>query len=75
MIGNDNFPNMKFDEVNYIGEYLDRGGTLILKRTDKLEELRTREQLWEIEPSLMEENKKEFLGKPNYTNLVNKKNG
>ena len=30
MIGNDNFPNMKFDEVNYIGEYLDRCCRLFL---------------------------------------------
>lgn len=57
------------------GDYLDSGGVLFLKRPQGgFEEIRTREQLWDIEPSLMARNRKEFLGNPTYKNLVRKIN-
>lgn len=57
------------------GDYLDSGGVLFLKRPQGgFEEIRTREQLWDIDPSLMARNRKEFLGNPTYKNLVRKIN-
>ena len=58
-----------------IGQYLDNGGKLFIKgREGAVHELRNRDQLWEIEPDLMARNREEFLGIPNYTNLVLKDN-
>lgn len=66
------------EEENYgrlcdisIGQYLDNGGKLFIKGKEGVtHELRSRDHLWEIEPELMAKNREEFLGVPNYTNLV-----
>ena len=56
-----------------MGDYLDSGGMLFVRRPQGgIERLRTREQLWEIEPALMDRNKKEFLGLPDYIDLIKK---
>ncbi|MEQ8168869.1 MAG: hypothetical protein ABRQ38_08215 [Candidatus Eremiobacterota bacterium] len=56
-----------------IGQYLDNGGKLFIKGKEGVTyELRNRDHLWEIEPELMAKNRDEFLGMPNYTNLVMK---
>jgi len=56
-----------------MGDYLDSGGVLFLRRPQGgVEELRTRDQIWEKEPDLINRIKKEFLGLPDYVNLVKK---
>ncbi len=54
-----------------IGQYLDSGGKLFIKGKEGVTmELRSRDHLWEIDPELMAKNRDEFLGVPNYINLV-----
>jgi hypothetical protein len=56
-----------------IGDYLDSGGILLLKKPDgKYEKIEKREQLWEVEPALMAINKENFLGQPAYPDLIKK---
>lgn len=68
----DEKPHPFYGEIS-MGQYLDCGGVLLLKRPQgKVEEIKTRDQLWEIEPSLMEKNRHDFLGVPGYNNLSSK---
>jgi len=64
----------ELDVTLSIGDYLDSGGVLLLKKSDgRYERIEKREQLWEVEPALMAINRENFLGEPTYPNLIKNK--